>query len=75
MAYSEGNLTEVFEKKRGQERNLAVYPGNARLILVDSANRIATRSVTFKPRAKLVLSTMQDTAPSPAVGQQSETHG
>jgi hypothetical protein len=73
LAYKAGNLTEVFEKKSGIERVLAVYPGRARLVLVDKTDSVSTRTITLQPREKLVLSAMPDNKPTIFLGERSET--
>jgi hypothetical protein len=73
LAYKKGTLTEVFDKQKGALTKLAVYPGAARLILVDTGANLTTRSITLKPKSTLLLTTMKDPPPSPSVGQQSQT--
>lgn len=72
LAYADGSLTEVFEKKKGIQQKLAVYPGKARVILVDNQKAVSIRSVSLKPKASLLLTTMQDSVPGPSVGEQSQ---
>jgi hypothetical protein len=73
LAYEQGSLTEVFEKQEGAERVLAVYPGVARLILVDGEDRVSSRRITLQPGEKIVLSALEDAPPFPALGESSET--
>ena len=73
LAYTAGNLTEVFEKKRGDARTLAVYPGQARLMLVSDDNRVMTRAIHLKDGEKLALRTMAENAVDPNLGERSHT--
>ena len=73
LAYKMGNLTEVFEKKAGTESVLAVYPGSARLVLVDRNNNITSRKVMLSSGEKLILGDMIDPSITPKLGERIET--
>lgn len=72
LSYANGHLTEVFHKEAGQRRELAVYPGSARLILLnDRQTPRRERPLTLAKKGRLVLQTMPERGPYPAVGERS----
>ncbi|MBN2528991.1 MAG: caspase family protein [Deltaproteobacteria bacterium] len=72
LSYTAGNLTEVFDKDSGIKRSLAVYPGHARLIMVNANEQVSTRTVTLKSGERLIVGTMQETSSNPSLGEHSE---
>ena len=72
LTYANGSLTEIFEKKRGEKQTLAVYPGRARVLLIDRHRTVTTQTVTLKPKTSLLLSTLQEIPPSASVGEHAE---
>ena len=73
LSYAAGNLTEVFEKKKGRKQILAVYPGDAHLMLADRRDKVTTQRVLLKSGERLFLGSMDDPSATPFVGEASET--
>ncbi len=70
LAYADGYLTEVFHKEVGQRRELAVYPGSARLILLSARQSPRPEhAFTLAHKGTLILQTMPESVPNPAVGE------
>jgi hypothetical protein len=73
LTYANGQLTEVFDKRAGRPQEIAVYPGRARLILLDEgAKRQSERSFNVPSGGTMVLHTLAESGPVPAVGQSAE---
>jgi hypothetical protein len=70
LSYANGHLVEVFEKEPGVREEVAVYPGSARLMILDSpSSGTAQYEFTLAKGGKLVLHTMPESAPKPEIGQ------
>ena len=72
LAYRAGNFTELFEKSAGSPRSFAVYPGTARLLLVDKQDNVVQQPIVLNHGEKLVLGSLNDPSPSLAVGERFE---
>jgi hypothetical protein len=73
LAYAASNLTELFDKTRGKRRNLAVYPGNGKLMRLENGKAVSKQDFSLTPGSTLVVSALKDSAPSPNVGEQADT--
>jgi hypothetical protein len=73
LSYKMGNLTEVIDKPGGKELVLAVYPGDARLVLVDGEDNIYSQNISLRSGEKLMLGEMTEQTPSPRLGEQADT--
>ena len=72
LVYADSHLTEVFEKKVGRSLRLAVYPGRARLVLLDSvAARRSEHPIRLPEAGTLIIHTLPETPPAPAIGERS----
>ena len=69
LTYAGGNLSELFEKKRGGVKRLSVFPGAAVLQRIDAGNIIWKRRLNLKDRAAVILSDIGERPPEPAVGE------
>jgi len=72
LAYADGSLTEVIQKEPGQRRELAVYSGTARLVLVEGGRIRAQQELGLTPGTTVVLRSTPDPAPDPGVGRRTE---
>lgn len=74
LSYADGHLTEVFEKSAGERQDIAVYPGSAKLVLIgDDNERQAESSFYVSPGGKILLHTLSESDPAPALGQRAKT--
>ncbi len=71
LAYAEGHLTEVIQKKTGEPREVAIYPGRARLMMIKDEGGFFQKEFNLAPGGELILSHIPEEAPRTAVGQQS----
>ena len=72
LAYSDGNLTEVIQKAQGRRRELAVYSGSARLVLLEGGRVRAQQELELLPGTTVVLRSTPDRPPDPGVGRSTE---
>ncbi len=73
LTYADGQLTEVFDKSPGTKREVPVYPGSARLILLGGSVE-KNREQLFQVRegGRVVLDTLPSERVKPALGQNAE---
>ncbi len=71
LSYADGHLTEIVNKPKGKERKLAVYPGQARLLLIETGRNRTLKEFTLKRGEEVVIHHMPEEAPSPAIGRRS----
>jgi hypothetical protein len=71
LIYGDGQLAELFEKPPGIEKELAIYPGSARLIWLDAPGDQNTDfTFTLAKGGTLFLKTLPESAPSAKIGEQ-----
>jgi hypothetical protein len=70
LEYADGHLTEVFEKKRGTRHEVAIYPGRARLVLIDETSDVmADKVFEISSGGTLILQGMPEVPVRPPVGE------
>ncbi len=72
LSYAQGQLTEIVEKPAGAPRELAVFPGNARLLLLRDGEVAAQDELTFARGASVVVRSDLDPMPTASLGRVSE---
>jgi hypothetical protein len=70
LSYGDGHLVEVFEKPKGRQKKLSVYPGKARLMVLDVGSKRPSHPIRFTPGNTVVIHTMPEPLPPLKMGEQ-----
>lgn len=73
LSYADGSLVEFVDKERGQHKELAVYPGEALLTLLDGSEVLLQEEVDLQPGMRLHLASPADGSPRPRLGTSART--
>ncbi len=73
LTYAGGNLTEVFDKRKGAARRLSVFPGEADLQWIDDGNTLWKRRVQLTAGSVVTVGNPGAPTLRPAVGERSLT--
>jgi len=69
LSYADGQLTERFHKVRGERQELAVYPGKARVVLLDPNGEVFLQDeLQLRAGQRVALRTSADESPSVQIG-------
>ncbi len=68
LNYAEGTLSEVIHKRKGIRRQMAVYPGQARLLTMKGGQVMDSKEVELRPNTRLVLHSIKDAQISTRLG-------
>jgi len=68
LSYAGGQLTERIQKKAGKDREVAVYPGQAWLMLLRQGRAYLQEEVNFKPGTRVVIRSNPDPLPDELLG-------
>lgn len=72
LTYADGNLVEIIEKRAGNKKILRVYPGDARLLVLDNPPlNQANYEISLKKGRAVVLQTPEEAVPYSTVGYRS----
>jgi hypothetical protein len=69
LTYADGQLTERINKPAGQRREVAVYPGQARLMMLKDGKVVGQQELELQPKNILVLRSGPDPDPTENLGQ------
>ncbi len=74
LSYKEGLFTERIEKQRGAPKRLAVYPGNARLMLLQKGALLAQEQLELRAGARIEVTrtSIRGEEPLPKIEQRVE---
>ena len=72
LTYAGGQLTERIQKEAGKSRELAVYPGQARLMAIKDGAVIGQQELELRPKGTLVLRSAPDPAPGESLGRSTQ---
>ncbi len=68
LSYADGHLTEIINKAKGKPRKIAVYPGRARLMLIEEGRNRAFKEFHLQKNEEVVIHLLQKEEPPPAIG-------
>jgi len=69
LSYAGSGHTEVIEKRSGLARELAVFPGRARLMIVEGGALLAQDELALETRATVLVRSNLDPVPRAGLGQ------
>ncbi len=69
LTYGDGQLTELIAKSKGRLKEVAVYPGQAQLSVLEQGKLIAVHPLKLRPHEKLVINESIALEPEMALGQ------
>ena len=71
LSYADGQLTEILQKVEGEIKEVAVYSGKVRLLMLKGNEIFANKELNLLPESRLVFHGEPDPAPKAKLGHKS----
>ena len=69
LSYNTGHLTEIIQKQKGHEKKVALYPGDARLLLLKGGKARVIKNLDLTEGTSLTLSHLPEESPKTSLGE------